>query len=186
MAMPVLRLPALSAQVEGILLRLPKVRAVPGTTGSRLWVPRLGASFLVQGPVPDGWACTVVAVDGVTARLPIGVAVLPDVEIGAALATTIAGRPYVLSAPEFCDVWRVRLADRGVPAGVVEAVVEATDPDGLTVDLSDRRVLLRSGCRTTTGFKRSVAELVGMGAVRLLPDVVGGHRMVLPPPVWSW
>ena len=151
-------------------------------------MPRLGASFLVQGPVPNGWACTVVAVDGVTARLPIGVAVLSDVEIGAALATTIAGQPYVLSATEFCDAWRVRLADRGVPAGVVQAVVEATDPDGLTVDLSDRRVLLRSGCRTATGFDRRVAELVGRGAVRLLLNVGDRRRveLVLPPPVWSW
>ena len=153
-----------------------------------MWVPRLGASFLVQGPVPGGWACTVVAVDGVTACLPIGVAVLSDVEVGAAFATTIAGRPYVLSAIEFFDVWRVRLADRGVPAGVVEAVVEATDPDGLTVDLSDRRVLLRSGCRTTSGFACKCTELVAMPALRLLADTEDRRRaeLVLPAPVWSW
>ena len=188
MAIPVLRLPPLSAHACEALRRLGKARTVLGTTGSRLWVPRLGASFLVHGPLPGGWACTLLAVDDVVTRLPIGVARLCDVEVGAALAMTAAGRPRPLSTVEFCNAWRVRLADRGVPTGVVEAMVEATDPHGLTVDLSDRRVLLRSGCRTSTGFDRHCANLVEMGALHLPPGERGRRRaeLTLPAPVWSW
>lgn len=188
--------PSPGPRVADCFRRISTRRAFDEIIGMRVWLPRLGASVLVHGRVGEmKCACTLVARDDGSPRLPVGVMVLSTVEVGAGVLLEQDVVP-ALSNAEFGSAWRVRLADRGLPSRLVQALIEAATPTvpsphsgrQLRVDLNERRVLLRSGCRTRTGFDRHCADLVEMGAVRLLPNVGDRRRaeLVLPPPVWSW
>lgn len=181
--LPSLGIPPLGAAVRDCMRRIAARRRLEERVGSRVRLPRLGVSVLVHGPIGSGWLCTLIGADRSTDELPVGAAVVSSVEIA-------AGSPWSVEAsgPEVLpDAWRIRLADRGVPAALVEALQGAADPQH-TVNLQDRSLLMRSGCRTRAAFGRRCRDLLDLGALHAVPgtDPAREVRIALPDPVWSW
>lgn len=181
--LPGLRIPPLGAAVRDCMRRIAARRWLVERAGLRVRLPRLGVSVLVHGPTGSGWVCTLVGTDRSTDELPVGAAVVSSVEIA-------AGSPWSVQAsgPEVLpDAWRIRLADRGVPAALVDALLGAADPQH-TVNLTTRSLLMRSGCRTRAALGRRCRDLLDLGALHAVPgtDPAREVRIALPDPVWSW
>ena len=183
-----LLVPPLMPAVRDCLFRIAARRTHSARIGSRVWLPRLAVSVLVHGRVADGWACTLVSADRAdeALELPVGVVVLADEELRAAVPAS-GSAPGTSSVERFCDAWRIRLADRGASSMLVEALLGAADPRQM-VDLGDRALLLRSGCRTRAAFGRRCQDLLDLGALHPLPGVAPTRRaqLTLPDPVWTW
>ena len=181
--LPGLGIPPLGAAVRDCMRRIAARRRLDERVGSRVRLPRLGVSVLVHGPIGSGWLCTLVGADRSTDELPVGAAVISSVEIAAG-----SPRAVEASGPEgLRDTWRIRLADRGVPAALGEALLGAADPHH-TVNLQARSLLMRSGCRTRAAFGRRCRDLLDLGALHAVPgtDPAREVRIALPDPLWSW
>lgn len=161
--------------VRDRLNRLPVQQTGREIAGAVLWLPRVAVSVLAHEQVPRGWLCTLAWADRCQGRLPTGVFIISDTEARTAFPTRCPWDPVAeLTAAQYADAWRVRLAAR-VPGSLMlgEALLTGLDPNTLALTITTA-VRAQSGCRTTSGFWQACGRLCDAELLMPLFDDTGG------------